>query len=476
MPETKNVENVSVGEAIKKSFKELSDTFYHLVHAPRALWGLNIAYFLEGLVYFGILTVVGIHLSENVGIGDKWSSWVLMIFTGGITLSQTLLGSVSDRVGVRKALLWALGILFVGRLMIALGGEVFPDFMAPFSPFGSTAVRTLGTSNFPQFIMIFIGLMVVIIGYGLFQPAAYSAVKQFTDEKTAAVGYAMLYALMNLGAFFSGMLSPEIRAIGGVASVFDLYAFLTFMALLSVAVILTKTVVAKGTLTQISAKQKEGEPKKGMLHDFLEVLSDKRFMFFIFILIPVQTLFAHNWLTLPYYIKRALPDWVASRYEFFSNINPILIFFLTPLVAALTARANVYRMMIYGTLVMALPTFLLALGPNPWILLLYILLMSVGEAMWQPRFLQMVAEIAPEGKTGTYMGIAQVPWFLTKMITGAYAGWFLEKFCPAGGEQNTELMWLIYAFIAMVTPAALILAKSWIAGELQKKLDAAKNS
>ena len=476
MPEAKNAETVSVTDAIRKSFRELADTFYHLMHAPRALWGLNIAYFLEGLVYFGILTVVGIHLSENVGVGDQWSSWVLMIFTGGITLSQTLLGSVSDRIGVRRALLWALGILFVGRLLIALAAELFPDLLAPFSPFGTVITRTLETGNIPQFIMIFAGLMVVIVGYGLFQPAAYSAVKQFTDEKTSAVGYAMLYALMNLGAFVSGILSPEIRSIGGVATVFDLYAVLTFLAFISVAVILTKAVVAKGTLTKISEDKKEGESKKSMLHDFMEVLSDGRFMFFIFILIPVQTLFAHNWLTLPYYIKRALPNWVASRYEFFSNINPILIFFLTPLVAALTARANVYRMMIYGTLVMALPTFLLALGPNPWILLLYILLMSVGEAMWQPRFLQMVAEIAPKGKTGTYMGIAQVPWFLTKMITGAYAGWFLEKFCPATGVRHTEIMWLIYALIAMITPVALILAKSWIASELQKKVDAAKEN
>src|SRR5690606_16057520 len=32
---------------------------------------------------------------------------------------------------------------------------------------------------------------------------------------------------------------------------------------------------------------------------------DKRFTYFIFILIPVQTLFAHNWLTIPYYPDRA---------------------------------------------------------------------------------------------------------------------------------------------------------------------------
>ena len=150
---------------------------------------------------------------------------------------------------------------------------------------------------------------------------------------------------------------------------------------------------------------------------------DGRFVFFIFILIPVQTLFAHNWLTIPYYLDRAFAGTGVSRYfEVFANLNPILIFVLSPLIAALTARSNVYKMMIAGTFVMALPTFLLALGPNVYLFLLYILLMSVGEAMWQPRFLQWVAEIAPEGKTGLYMGIGQFPWFLTKLLTSLYSG------------------------------------------------------
>jgi hypothetical protein len=200
---------------------------------------------------------------------------------------------------------------------------------------------------------------------------------------------------------------------------------------------------------------------------------DARFLFFIFILIPVQTLFAHNWLTIPYYLDRAFRGSVVSNYfELFSNINPILIFVLTPIVAGLTARANIYKMMIYGTLVMALPTFLLALGPRIELFLLYILLMSVGEAMWQPRFLQWIAEIAPEGKTGAYMGIGQLPWFLTKVLTGMYSGYFVAKYCPIPGPgvvQHTEIMWLFHGSIAIISPIALILAKNWMMSGMKTK-------
>ena len=207
-------------------------------------------------------------------------------------------------------------------------------------------------------------------------------------------------------------------------------------------------------------------------HPFL----NSRFTFFIFVLIPVQTLFAHNWLTIPYYLDRAFRGSVVSEYfEFFGNINPILIFVLAPIVAGLTARANVYTMMIVGTLVMAAPTFLLVMGPNMWMFLTYILLMSIGEAMWQPRFLQWVAEVAPPGQTGLYMGIGQFPWFLTKFLTGLYSGYFVATYIPrpdTGLETNTEVMWLIYALIAMISPIALIVARRWMMAGMPEKHEA----
>jgi hypothetical protein len=85
--------------------------------------------------------------------------------------------------------------------------------------------------------------------------------------------------------------------------------------------------------------------------------------------------------------------------------------------------------------------------------------------MWQPRFLQWVAEIAPKNMTGIYMGIGQFPWFLTKVITALYSGWFLMKYCPADtppSEMNTEMMWLIYGFIAISSSFGLIVARKWM--------------
>ena len=517
----------SPGQVIRDAFNELGNTFVAFVKAPRALWGINVPYVLEGLVYFGILTILGKYCSENVNLSDLHAGWVYGGVTGGITFAMLLLGGVVDRIGVRLSMAISLGTMALGRLLIALSGTIpMPNGM------GS-----------PMFFTLIAGLFLMVVAYGLYQPGAYAGVKRYTNPQTAAMGYAVIYSLMNLGAFLSGAISSNTRPLfekifppNGLTGVFWIYFGITVVACLSTILLITKR-VDRQAVERIARETKEMDEKKGNVQEstptrphvkinntpffvlvalsllggwvlvltltdrvalpaFVGILAlavplgaagweylrrrpdhpfrDARFVFFIFILIPVQTLFAHNWLTIPYYLDRAfVGTWASDYFEMLSNLNPLIIFIITPIIAGLTARANVYRMMILGTFVMAAPTFLLAMGTVPVLFITYILIMSLGEAMWQPRFLQWVAEIAPEGKTGAYMGIGQFPWFLTKVLTSLYSGYFVATYIPkpdTGLEPRPEQMWLIYAAIAMISPVALFLAKNWmIKGKGMKK-------
>ncbi|NOZ86209.1 MAG: MFS transporter [Deltaproteobacteria bacterium] len=526
----------SLEKIIRDAFRELGQTLVAFFKAPKALWGINVPYVIEGLVYFGILTILGKFCSENVGLTDEQAGWVYSGVTGGITLAMLFLGGVSDKIGVRKALVLSFVMFLLGRGLIAFSGTM---------DFGQGILS-------PMFFIMASGLLIMVLAYGLFQPAAYAGVKRYTGPKTAAMGYAVIYGLMNLGAFFSGFISPFVRhrAVSifppnGLAAVFWVYTGFVAVALLITVTILTrktdKAAVARVEEEKQESGGEEGEKQEDEIQDdgktepankihvdnrllYLLVLlavgalaagiaisngrlsgnpwmkylayvlatvlslgaaadyiyrrpehpfRDSRFTFFIFVLIPVQTLFAHNWLTLPYYLDRAFHGQVVGDYfEFFSNLNPILIFVLAPLVAGLTAKANVYKMMIYGTFVMALPTLLLAVGPNVYLFLTYVLFMSIGEAMWQPRFLQWIAEIAPKGKTGVYMGIGQFPWFLTKMITGMYSGYFVATYLPkpeTGEATRSGTLWLIYALIALISPIALVFAKGWMNRGMQTR-------
>jgi MFS family permease len=445
-----------------KSLKEIVQPFIDLVHASRALWGINVSYLLEGLTYFGALALLAIYFNEYVGLNDIHADQMVGLLTAGITLAMLFLGATVDFIGARKALLLSLSFMLIGRLLLVLS----PPYFGTTGMWSSTHLGAL------------FGLFWIVLGYGIYQPACYAAVKYFTNEKNAAMGYAMLYALMNLGGFIPGLISPPVRHQFGILGVFWMYVGFTVLGIVAVALILTNRAMneARAQGSQGSASKADESQKTFKEHVAYYLkhfpLRDMRFLFFIFILIPVQTLFAHNWLTLPQYCSRAFEGVVSQHFEFFVNVSSLLIFVFAPIAAALTSKIHTYNMMIAGTLVMATAPFFLIAGPSIYTLFAFLIVMTLGEAMWSPRFLQWIAEVAPKEMTGIYMGIAQFPWFLTKVITAQYAGWFLMRYCPAdtpATRMDTGTMWFYYSLIAVLTPIGLIVTRRWMMKSFKEK-------
>jgi MFS family permease len=527
------------GSGKPSPWKEITQPFVDLWHAPRALWGINLPYFLEGMCYFGVLGYLAIYFSDYVFKGvphaDIWSHDMVGVLTAGITIAMLFLGFVPDRFGVRKAMLLSFAIMVVGRALMSVG----PFIGLEPGLWGGLHILTLA------------GMFFVVIGYGMYQPAAYAGVRKFTNEKTAAMGFAMLYALMNLGGYLPtyAFFFRDKEYLGwDIPGVFWVYTAFTGVSLVATALILTRrteaAAIAKanaertGTAETGEAQKKPtravlDENKKVPVHlwAFLVLveglfalipfnwlryglwgltalalavflflpsgarkrvlcwlanhpLGEVKFCFFIFALIPVQTLFTYNWFLIPQYVERCYQDlqplhmlgmtipqnWIGNYFEIASNFNPLLVFIAVPIVTALTYRRSIYNMMMIGTFVMAAPSFLLALGTNGLLLFAFLFIMTIGEAMWQPRFLQYAAEIAPEGRTGEYMGVAQLPWFLTKVLVPLiYSGRMMEKFCPADGTRSPQTMWLICGGIAMMSTVLLILAKGWLGKDFKAK-------
>jgi|WetSurMetagenome_2_1015567.scaffolds.fasta_scaffold119401_2 proton-dependent oligopeptide transporter, POT family len=455
MSETNQTTEQDSESVFKKTWNEITQPFIDLFHVSRALWGINVSYLIEGLTYFGIVGLLAIYFNDFIGLNDIHAGQMVGVLTAGITLSMLFLGATVDIIGTRRALILSLVFMLIGRVLLTIAPPLF----------GTTGLWS------SSHMVAMLGILGVVIGYGIYMPGCYAAVKYFTTEKTAAMGYAMLYALMNLGGFLPGLISPPVRHAYGILGVFWVYVVLTVVGIAVVFFILTKKSVKEAMeesgWTNKQDTIEEKKPLKEQIQYYIKnfPIRDGRFMFFIFILIPVQTLFAHNWLTLPQYFNRAFTGVVSENFEFFVNFNPILIFVLTPMVAALTVKSDTYKMMIIGTFVMASPTFILSLGPSVYTAFAYLIIMTIGEAMWQPRFLQWVAEIAPKEMTGIYMGLGQFPWFLTKVVTSLYSGWFLMHYCPAGvppEQMNTESMWFIYGLIAIISPIGLVLARKWM--------------
>ncbi|MBQ9393936.1 MAG: MFS transporter [Proteobacteria bacterium] len=531
----------TIGYAIKKGFMETIDTFRAFAHAPREIIGINIINVFEGMAYFGILTLLTLFMTKNVLVTDapyvkiselkdvtqigacfSWDNrggcvnvhagWIVSGFLMLITFSQLFLGGLSDKIGPKKMLGISIAILLGSRIVMGFSETLFASF---------------GTGIGSLFFFVVAGcLLCAALAYGVFNPAVYSITRMYSDKKTSAVSYAMLYAGMNLGAFLIGLLLPHIRHVAGdelmgtdtfasghvIASLKNMFpgfnpkivlheglmpgtngfsGALIFIAGIMVIVFLLYFFFIASSKTKPLTDPKEpeeGEDDPDKPKEKLSMrekisnhpLTDLKFDFFIFILIPVQTLFAYQNILIPTYLERCFQKYptISDNFETFSNLNPLIVFLFAPVIAALTAKQDVYKMMIIGTTVMAIPTFLMGFGTTPLLFLTFILIGAIGESMWQPRFLQHVTQIAPKDRMGAYVGIANLPWFLTKFIVGLYVGFFMEDFIPDIKEhpeltQNPESMWFIFACIAMVTPVALFLARKWMN---PKKTDKDKDS
>ncbi len=451
--------------------------FTELAASPFGLWCVIGAFAAEEMAYAGMLTLMTTYFSKDLHWPDAYTSIIVGIFTMLVTVFMLLVGSFAESFGLRRAISAGLALSMTGRAVYCL----IPSLLGQ----GALVVAA-----------VVLSLVLVAAGFGIIQPSCYSGVKQYTDARTSSMGYAMIYAIMNLALFVIGALSAWIRpgvqaildhsapsgtadrflgwmasfSVSGVQAVNWLCFGITAASLLAFMLLMTRKVEAARLRPDEMPAASRG-PKRRLGSRFRSYLFDGpfgnvRFVFFIFMLLPVRTLFAHQWLTMPEYILRSYPKAVGDKMEWLVNwINPLIIFFGVPLTTVLTRRFHVYTMMIVGSLVSAAPTFLLCFGPDLNLLITYFVLFSIGEALWAARFLEYASELAPPGRVAQYMGLAQVPWLLAKGTTGLYAGFLLARYCPPNtppAQMHTGVLWLIYGSIAMISPIGLWLARNWV--------------
>lgn len=55
-----------------------------------------------------------------------------------------------------------------------------------------------------------------------------------------------------------------------------------------------------------------------------------------------------------------------------------------------------------------------------WATVLFVIQLSLGEAIWSPRWYDYSMSVAPEGREGVFTAMASAPLFLGKFVTGEY--------------------------------------------------------
>src|SRR5512142_1153276 len=145
-----------------------------LTDYPRTFWVANGMELFERAAYYGLNSVLGVYLRDVLQFKETAVGFLQSLVYAAVYVIPILGGALADRYGYRRMLLFAFSLLAVGY-------------------FASGHVSGYG--------LVFLGLLVMAVGAGLFKPIISGTIARTTDERTSSLGFGIYYWMINVGAF-----------------------------------------------------------------------------------------------------------------------------------------------------------------------------------------------------------------------------------------------------------------------------------
>ncbi len=422
----------------------------------RTFWILNTVEMWERLAYYNLRVMApiyimqadnpgGLHLTAmNKGtIYAWWAAFqsLLPIVTGGI----------ADRFGYKRTLGFAISMMTLGYLMLALMRDL--SFMS-------------------NYWSLFIAIMTLATGTAFFKPSIQASLAHSMPAGKTSVGWGIFYWIVNVGAFVGHYLPSILLTLSAILpgplhaaanskeawrnlffasaffSTFNLALLFTFKDVPSGAS-KTETIWATLSRTFINIF----EPR---LLTWMAIMSC--FWLMMYQLWDLQPNFIADWVDsrpmaqllgwAPDVVQQALieqtPRGPMIPQQVLLSANPFFIILGVVGVAWLTRKMRTLESMLIG-MVMAVAGVLVAgWTQSGWILVLGILCFSLGEMTTGPKKSEYLALIAPPGKKGLYLGYVNIPVGVGVYFGSTIAGYVYGRF----GEKAV----LALRYIAEHTP------------------------
>ncbi|MCB1183644.1 MFS transporter [bacterium] len=156
--------------------------------------------------------------------------------------------------------------------------------------------------------------------------------------------------------------------------------------------------------------------------------------------------------------------------EHLINLNAFGIIVGQVAIAYLVRRLAPLTCIILGSFITVISFLLYLIGQGGWVIVIAVLVFSVGEMLASPRSKEYAGQIAPPDKVGMYMGYFYWCVALGNLFGGLLSGGLYAHFGPAerGGVDNTGVMWVIFAGLAMVSVVLLSVYDRWIKAHPQE--------
>tara|TARA_A100001015_G_scaffold283560_1_gene348984 strand:+ start:1253 stop:2164 length:912 start_codon:yes stop_codon:yes gene_type:complete len=190
-----------------------------------------------------------------------------------------------------------------------------------------------------------------------------------------------------------------------------------------------------------------------VLRSFLSSPTFWRYVCLSLFLVNLRAIFRHLDATLPTYLIRQHGDDVPKGLLY--SINPLIIMFLTPVVAAMCSSIAHYDMIRNGSWISGISPIPLTFSSTLWAASVFIVILSFGEAIWSPSSYDYSMSIAPKGREATFGALASAPLFAAKVPVGLLSGYLLETYMPETGQRRPKMLWLIIMLTTLTSAVCI---------------------
>jgi MFS family permease len=91
-------------------------------------------------------------------------------------------------------------------------------------------------------------------------------------------------------------------------------------------------------------------------------------------------------------------------------------------------------------------------------LLMFLALLSLGEALSSPKIYSITFDFARPGREGMFLALSAAPFYLTMGVSGGVSGWLLDKYYPPKVEdRQTDYIWVTLIVASGISLILLIL-------------------
>lgn len=396
-----------------------------------AFWMANLTELFERLAYYGASAVLAIYLTEQLHFSKELAGWMMGAFGFVVWLLPVLGGTLADRFGFRRALMFAYLVMTAGYFLL---GSLSAPWM-------QGARRALGDQW-----LVFAILMVPALGPAMVKPCVAGTTARASSENVRSIGYSIYYTVVNIGGTLGPIVAWLVRKqLGwGVENVFRVSALSVFLMFL----------VTLGFFhePENSIEQKVASVAEALRNMFV-VLRNFRFVLFLLIFSTFYIVFWQEFISAPLFLRGYVDP--NANADLLLSTDALTVICFQILVTYLTRKIPAFPAMTLGLLISSVSWLFLAIHPSTLGLVAALIVLALGEITQSARYYEYISRLAPAGQQGLYMGYAFLPIAIGYFIAGPLGGYLLHEFGDV--LHRPRQMWWVVTAVGLVGAALMVI-------------------